>query len=308
MNVEGPKNVAASVRHRLLNRAREEQQEFQLLLTRYALERLVFRLSRSSYLEKFVLKGAMLFYVWNPTSGAYRPTRDIDFLMRGENSVEILETIFRKIVQTEVSPDGLVFDPESVKAAQIREDNRYGGIRVQLMAMMEKARIPLQIDIGFGDKITPGPEKIDFPSLLGQEVSRLSGYPKETVIAEKLEAMVSLGEANSRMKDFYDIHFLSLHYAFDGDILRRAIAATFAVRGTVLPTGEIYPLSAKYSRDPARQRLWAGFLKRLGLKEVETSFEIVTQQIAVFVQPLIQAASQNADFSRGWSPSGYWQE
>jgi len=307
VSAENLKNVAASVRHRLLNRAREEKQEFQLVLTRYALERLIYRLSLSSSAEKFVLKGAMLFYVWNPTSGAYRPTRDLDFLMRGENSVEILETIFRKIVQTEVSPDGLLFDPKSVKAEPIREDNRYGGLRVNLMARLEKARIPLQIDVGFGDKITPGPEQITFPSLLGQEVARLSAYPKETVIAEKLEAMVSLGEANSRMKDFYDIHFLYLHYAFDGDILRQAIAATFAVRGTVLPTGEIYPLSAEFSRDPARQRLWTGFLKRLGLKDVEPSFEIVTQQIAAFVQPLIQAASRNTDFARRWHPTGPWQ-
>jgi predicted nucleotidyltransferase component of viral defense system len=308
VNAEVPKNVAASVRHRLFNRAREESQEFQLVLTRYALERLIFRLSLSSYAEKFVLKGAMLFYVWNPTAGAYRPTRDLDFLMYGENSVEILETIFRKIVQTEVSPDGLVFDPESIKAAPIREDNRYGGLRVNLMALLEKARIPLQIDIGFGDKITPGPEQINFPSLLGQDVARLAAYPKETVIAEKLEAMVSLGEANSRMKDFYDIHFLSLHYAFDGDILRQAIAATFTGRGTAIPDGEIYPLSAGFSRDPVRQRLWTGFFKRLGLKDVETSFEIVIQQIAAFVQPLIQATSQNTNFSRHWSPSGSWQK
>jgi predicted nucleotidyltransferase component of viral defense system len=306
MSAKVPKNIATSVRHRLLNRAREDQQEFQLVLTRYALERLVFRLSRSSYAEKFVLKGAMLFYVWNPTSGAYRPTRDLDFLMRGETSVEILETIFRKVIQTEVSSDGLVFDPESVKATPIREDNRYGGLRVNLMALLEKAKIPLQIDIGFGDKITPGPERIVFPSLLGQETPHLSAYPKETVIAEKLEAMVSLGEANSRMKDFYDIYFLSLHYAFDGNILSQAIAATFTGRGTVIPAGEIYPLSAEFSRNPDRQRLWTGFLKRLGLRDVETSFEIVTQQIAAFVQLPTQAASQDADLSRKWSPGGPW--
>jgi hypothetical protein len=307
VSAEVPKNVAASVRQRLMNRARQDDQEFQLVLTRYALERLVFRLSRSSYAKKFVLKGAMLFYVWNPTSGAYRPTRDIDFLMRGENSVEILEMIFREIVQTEVSPDGLVFDSKSVKAAPIREDNRYGGLRVNLMALLEKAKIPLQIDIGFGDKITPGPERIVFPSLLGQETPHLSAYPKETVIAEKLEAMVSLGEANSRMKDFYDIHFLSLHYAFDGNILSQAIAATFTGRGTAIPVGEIYPLTAEFSRDPARQRLWTGFLKRLGLKDVETSFEVVTQQIATFVQLPTQTASQSADLPLKWSPRGPWK-
>jgi predicted nucleotidyltransferase component of viral defense system len=307
VNAEVPKNVAASVRSRLMNRARQDEQEFQLVLTRYALERLIFRLSMSPYAEKFILKGATLFYVWNPTARAYRPTRDLDFLMHGENSVEILETIFRKVVQTEVSPDGLVFDPESVKAAPIREDNRYGGLRVNLMALLEKARITLQIDIGFGDKITPGPEQIVFPSLLGQETPHLSAYPKETVIAEKLEAMISLGEANSRMKDFYDIHFLSRHYPFDGNILSQAIAATFTGRGTAIPTGEIYPLTSAFSRDSARQRLWAGFLKRLGLKEVETSFEVVVQQIAVFVQPPLQTAGQNTKFSRKWSPSGPWE-
>jgi hypothetical protein len=154
VNAEVPKNVAASVRSRLMNRARQDDQEFQLVLTRYALERLIFRLSLSPYAEQFILKGATLFYVWNPTSRAYRPTRDLDFLMRGENSVEILETIFRKVIQTEVSPDGLVFNSESVKAAAIREDNRYGGLRVNLMVLLEKARIPLQIDVGFGDKMT----------------------------------------------------------------------------------------------------------------------------------------------------------
>jgi hypothetical protein len=307
VSTENLKNVAASVRQRLLNRAREERQEFQLVLTRYALERLVFRLSLSPYTEKFVLKGAMLFYVWNPASGAYRPTRDIDFLMRGENSVEVLETIFRNIAQTEVSPDGLVFDPKSVKAEPIREDNRYGGLRVNLMALLEKARIPLQVDIGFGDKITPGPEQIAFPSLLGQEAARLSAYPKETVIAEKFEAMVSLGEANSRMKDFYDIYFLSLHYAFDGNILRQAIAATFNGRGTAIPVDEIYPLSPEFSRDPGRQRLWTGFLNRLGLKDVEPSFEVVTQQIATFVQEPMHAARENTDLARKWSPGGPWK-
>jgi hypothetical protein len=306
VSAEVPKNIAASVRHRLMNRARQDDQEFQFVLTRYALERLVYRLSLSPYAEKFILKRATLFYVWNPTSRAYRPTRDLDFLMRGENSVEILETIFGKVIQTEVSPDGLVFDPESVKAAPIREDNRYGGLRVNLMALLEKARIPLQIDIGFGDKITPDPEEIIFPSLLGLETPHLSAYPKETVIAEKLEAMVSLGEANSRMKDFYDIHFLSLHYAFDGHILSQAIAATFTGRGTVIPVGEIYPLTAEFSCNPARQRLWTGFLKRLGLRDVETSFEVVTQQIAAFVQLPTQAASQDADLSRKWSPGGPW--
>jgi hypothetical protein len=175
------------------------------------------------------------------------------------------------------------------------------------MALLEKARIPFQIDIGFGDKITPGPEQIVFPSLLGQETPHLSAYPKETVIAEKLEAMISLGEANSRMKDFYDIHFLSRHYPFNGNILSQAIAATSTGRGTAIPTGEIYPLTSAFSRDSARQRLWAGFLKRLGLKEVEASFDVVVQQIAVFVQPPLQAAGQNAKFSRKWSPNGPWE-
>ena len=307
MSAEVPKNVAASVRHRLLDLARKDGQEFQLVLTRYALERLVFRLSRSPYAKKFILKGATLFYVWNPTARAYRPTRDLDFLMRGENSAPALETIFREVIQMEVSADGLTFDPKSVKAAPIREDNRYGGLRVHMMALLEKARIPLQIDIGFGDKITPGPEQIVFPSMLGQETAHLSAYPKETVIAEKLEAMVSLGEANSRMKDFYDVHFLSRHYAFDGKMLSQAITATFTVRGTAIPAEKIYPLTAAFSGDAARQRLWVGFLNRLGLTDVETSFTVVTHQIAAFVQLPLQAAGKKEPFHLHWPSGGPWE-
>jgi predicted nucleotidyltransferase component of viral defense system len=307
MSKEIPKNVAASLRQRLMNLARSDNQEFQLILTRYALERLVLRLSLSPYAERFILKGATLFYVWNPISQAYRPTRDLDFLMSGENSVETLETIFRKIIQMEVSPDGLIFDPESVKAAPIREDNRYGGLRIQLMAILEKARIPLQIDVGYGDKITPSPERIVYPSLLGQETPRLSAYPKETVIAEKFEAMVTLGESNSRMKDFYDIHFLSIHYPFDGKILSQALDATFKRRGTAVPIGEIYPLTPEFSRNPARQKLWTGFLKRLSLKNTEASYDAVTQKIAVFLQPPLQAIGKKSDFGLMWSPNGPWR-
>lgn len=307
MSAEKPKNVAASVRQKLLNRAQHDNQEFQLILVRYALERLVHRLSRSSYAKKFILKGATLFYVWNPASGAYRPTRDLDLLMRGENSEEALGKIFRDILQTEVSSDGLSFDPKSIKVEPIREDKKYGGLRVHLLVLLERARIPLQIDVGFGDQISPGPEEISFPSLLGQETSRLDAYLKETVIAEKLEAMVSLGEANSRMKDFYDIHFLRLHYDFKGEVLSQAIEGTFTRRKTPIPDGDIYPLSRAFSGDPIRQRLWAGFLKRLGLKSVENSFEEVCRQIATFVSLPLQAIHQKESFRAKWRAGGSWK-
>ncbi len=227
--------------------------------------------------------------------------------MRGENSAEALGKIFQDILQTEVSPDGLSFDPNSVKVEPIREDKKYGGLRVHLLVLLERARIPLQIDVGFGDQISPGPEEISFPSLLGQETSRLDAYPKETVIAEKLEAMISLGEANSRMKDFYDIHFLSQHYGFKGEILSQAVEGTFTRRKTPIPEEEIYPLSRAFSSDPIRQRLWAGFLKRLGLKGVENTFEEVCRQIAVFVLPPLQAVRRKESFRAKWAAGGPWK-
>jgi predicted nucleotidyltransferase component of viral defense system len=202
-----PKNISASVREKLRNIARQRNADFGLILVKYGLERILFRLSHSAYHDVFVLKGALLFELW--TGQQYRPTRDADFLARGENSPERFFRIFRELCSVETEPDGVRFDPDTVSAERIAEAADYEGVRVNLKAYLERAKIPIQIDIGFGDAVTPPPVENNYPTLLGSTAPRLLTYPRETVVAEKLEAMVKLGIANSRMKDFYDMEVLS---------------------------------------------------------------------------------------------------
>jgi hypothetical protein len=201
------KNLPASIRQKLLNLAQERNDDFGLVLTKYGLERMLFRLSKSKYRDTFILKGALLFELW--TKERYRATRDADFLAKGDNSRERFIRIFQEISAIEVQDDGLRFDPKMVKADHIKEDADYEGVRVTLTAFLDKAQIPIQIDIGFGDAISPGPIESEYPTLLNLPGPRLFTYPRETVVSEKLEAMVKLGIANSRMKDFHDLHSLS---------------------------------------------------------------------------------------------------
>ena len=233
MTKTAPKNLPASVRQKLANLARERNVDFGLILVKYGLERILFRLSRSRHREVFILKGALLFELW--TEHRYRPTRDADFLARGDNAPERFDHIFREISVLEVDEDGLRFEAETVKAERISEDADYEGVRVTLVAYLERARIPIHIDIGFGDIVTPTPSRAVFPALLEFPVPRLLAYPKETVVAEKLEALVKLGIANTRMKDFYDLEVLSRTFAFKGKTLAQAIQNTFQKRGTDLP-------------------------------------------------------------------------
>lgn len=228
-----PKNLSASVRQRLTNLARARGEAFQTLLTRYALERLLYRLSQSEDADRFLLKGALLFLLWSDTP--HRATRDIDLLGSGSLAVEALAALFRSLCELDVAEDGLLYLAETVQAGAIREDNLYGGVRVTLTAVLENARIPVQVDIGFGDAITPEPVAIAFPTLLDFPAPRLRAYQRETVIAEKLEALVTLEMGNSRLKDFYDLFVLGQEFSFEGARLGEAIRATFARRGTPLP-------------------------------------------------------------------------
>ena len=228
-------NMAASVRQRLLTVARERQEDFGLVLTKYGLERVLYRISQSKYRESFVLKGALLFELW--LQQRYRPTRDADFLARGENNPERFVNVFQEICDLQVEDDGLRFDADMVTAERITEDAHYEGVRVKFVAYLENARIPIQIDLGFGDVVTPGTVETEIPSVLGLPKAKLQSYPRESVVAEKFEAMVSLGLANSRMKDFYDLLSLSRELTFKGSVLSEAIQKTFARRGTPLPSG-----------------------------------------------------------------------
>jgi hypothetical protein len=212
------RNIGASVRARLLGRARTERSDFQILLTRYALECLLYRLSVSEHRDRFILKGAMLFVTW--IGDPFRPTRDLDLLGHGDNRAVTIADTFRVICAQPVADDGVVFDGAALEAASIREEAEYGGLRVRTTATIAGARIPIQVDVGFGDAVTPAPLEIDYPTLLDNPAPRLWAYPAETVVAEKFEALTTLGMANSRLKDFYDLWLVAQTFELVTQFLR----------------------------------------------------------------------------------------
>lgn len=299
-------NIAASVHQRLLNLARERKEEFKFVLTKYALERVLFRISQSKHGGVFTLKGALLFELW--TEKRYRPTRDADFLASGENSLERLCAIFKEIIGEAVVDDGLRFDPESVRAERIKEDADYEGIRVKFEGYLEKAAISLQIDIGFGDVITPEATKVDFPSMLGFPRPTLLAYPKETVVAEKFEAMVKLGMVNSRMKDFHDLRSLCQEFRFDGRSLSQAVEKTFMRRQTPIPTKAAPTVfTAEFFEDDNKKRQWSAFCRKYRGYVNDTSLESVCLEIARFLMPVVQSLNDKKAFDRSWSPKGPWR-
>ena len=279
-----PRNLAASVKARLQNEAARRGEDFNLLLLRYGIERLLFRLSRSAYADRFLLKGAMLFVVWDVKT--HRPTRDLDLLGFGSSDKVDLQRVFQEVATQPVVDDGVVFDPASVRAEEIREDNAHGGIRVRLLAKLGPAEVPVQIDVGMGDAVTPAPEAATFPALLDFPAPQVRIYPVYTVVAEKLEAMAKLGSANTRMKDFHDVWFLTRRFQLDGPTLRRAIEATFARRETPLPVWPD-PLSDALARDATKQIQWAAFIRRHGLTGLPGQFADVVVACREYLSPVL---------------------
>jgi len=304
MTGDQQKNMAASVRQRLLNISREQREDFQLILIRFALERLISRISQSEYRDQFVLKGAMLFQIWSRES--HRPTRDVDFLGQSEHS----ESRYREIFETLCSidgEDGLVFDATSIQVATMKEEEKYQGVRTKLNAFLASARIPIQVDIGFGDAITPGPIEIDYPTILDFSAPRIKSYPRETVVAEKFQAMVMLGIANSRMKDFFDIWILSRQFDFNGTSLCQAINATFNRRETVLPSATPLALSKEFSDDSQKRTQWNAFIKKAGLQVGGRSFNSILSELETFLMPPTLAIRSDSEFKLGWPPAGQWR-
>jgi predicted nucleotidyltransferase component of viral defense system len=299
-----PSELAASVRHRLLNLSRERGEDLHLVLTWYTLERLLYRLGRSKHAAKFVLKGAMLFPTW--TGRSYRPTKDLDLLGHGDASREGLTALFGQICRTQVEPDGVEFDDKSIRATEIREDQEYQGQRLQLVAYLGTARISLQVDIGFGDVVTPGAEEIDYPTLLDFPAPRVRVYPRETVIAEKLQAMVALGIQNSRMKDFYDLWMMARQFEFEGPVLVEAIKATFDRRNTQIQRSEPSGLSDEFASDSDKLTQWKAFLKRTGLEDIGVDLPQVIHVLRTFLVPPIVAAVQGEIFDLAWTNGGPW--
>lgn len=295
---EPRKNVGASVRARLLDRSRVERTDFQILLTRYALERLLYRLSQSPHRDRFVLKGAMLFVTW--VEDPFRPTRDLDFLGYGENSPGAIGETFREICGQPVDDDGVAFDIGAITAVPIREDVEYGGIRVRTSATIAGARVPIQVDIGFGDAVTPGPVDIVYPPLLDAPAPHLRAYPVTTVVAEKFQALVQLGIANSRLKDFYDLWLIAQTFEFDRASLAEAVRQTFARRETMLPTEKPIGLSDAYADAWGRQ--WKAFLGRERMAAAPTELAAVVSDLAGFLLPLIEPAERD----ERWKPGGGW--
>jgi predicted nucleotidyltransferase component of viral defense system len=292
------------VRQRLLNQSQKLGEVFDLTLTRYAIERFLYRLTRSAYADQFVLKGAILFVVW--TGQMYRPTRDVDLLGYGDSSVETLTRLFKEICAVEVEPDGLIFDVNTIQVEEIRQTQEYPGQRVRLQAHLGQARILLQIDVGFGDVITPTAPEVEYPSLLDFPAPRLRVYPKETVIAEKFQAMVVLGFINSRMKDFYDVWLMSKEFSFEGRLLAQAIQATFERRQTEIPQSSPVALTPDFGQNVDKQKQWRAFLKR-NRADGHKEFAEIILELSNFLMPPIGALVNQIEFDQIWSAGGPWR-
>jgi predicted nucleotidyltransferase component of viral defense system len=299
------KNPAASVHARLAQRRTKTGEDYNVLLVRFTLERLLYRLSRSSHREQFVLKGAMLFALWEPA--LHRVTRDLDLLGFGHPSPERLADIFRELCRVEVEADGVDFDPRSVVCEDIRAQDEYAGIRVKLRATVGKAVVPLQVDVGFGDALPVAPEEITFPVMLGMAAPKLRAYSRETVVAEKLEAIVKLGMLNSRFKDYFDLHYLAQKFPFDGALLVKSIAGTFARRGTAFPAGLPAGLTPIFGTDPAKIRGWQAFWRKTGPKAAAPTLEAVIQLLVEFLEPPLDAAAKGKPLTATWK-SNRWQK
>ena len=298
------RNISASVRDRLLNKARSEKLDFNLLLTRYALERMLYRLSISKQRDQFLLKGALLFDLWFDVP--HRPTHDADFLGFGSAEIPHIEEIFRDICRIEVE-DGIAFQPDTVKAAEIRKEANYAGVRVTLLGMLDSARCAVQIDIGFGDAVVPGPDEVHYPVILGEMPGpHLHIYPRYTVVAEKLEALTSLGMLNSRMKDYFDLWILAKHSDFDGQILSRAVAATFYRRRTVIPTGLPIGLSDEFISDAQKAKQWQGFLRKNALDPMPLA--TVVADLRDFLMPVLVAIAAGGSHDYPWRAGTGWQK
>jgi hypothetical protein len=298
------RNIAASHRAKLLMLARDGSVDFQFLLGRWVVERFLYRLAGSTHKDKFVLKGAMLFLAWE--GRLHRPTKDLDFLGFGSSDVLDVTDRIREVCAV-LADDGIVFDLAGVQGERIKEDAEYEGVRVRVPASLDGARVSMQIDVGFGDLVDPPPAELTFPVLLPLDAPVLRAYPPEAVIGEKFQAMVVLGIANSRMKDFFDVWSLAQTHGFDFEILAGSIRGTFERRRTSLPERVPMALTSEFLEDHSKQTQWAAFGRRLGLRDLPP-LTLVGEQIAAFLMPVLSAARAENSASRTWTPGGPWVE
>lgn len=299
------KNIEASVRALLQNKAKGTNRPFSEILQYYGMERFLYRFSRSKYADKFILKGALMFTVWQVSQR--RTTLDIDFSTHCDNQIANIEKVIRDVCKVSVAIDGLVFDSQTIKGQRIKEDADYEGVRVKFRGFLERARIPMQIDVGFGDTIYPKPKVIDYPVILDLPKPHLKGYPAESVVSEKFEAMVKLGLLNSRMKDFYDIWLMMRHFDFNGLNLAEAMKRTFEHRKTSLPQNKPFFAEEIYDEKSDRQTLWKAFLKKGDIKDAPEKLAITAKDIEKFLIKPLDAISKGERFNAKWKTPGIWK-
>jgi hypothetical protein len=296
------KNIPASVRQRLLNKAREDNRSFEEIVKLYAMERFLYRLSNSKHRTGLILKGALMLRVWLETIN--RPTMDIDALGKMSNDAATLEKCIKEIYLVTVEPDGLVFDPESIVSDDISKGTAYIGRRIRFIGHLENMRIPMQMDIGFGDSIFPAPLEVTIPSMLGFPSPIVIGYTKESSIAEKFHAMVEMGELNSRMKDFYDIWLLSMFFDFNGEVMANAVLSTFGKRSTPVDQ-EISAFTETFAAE--KQIQWNAFRKKLNSGNIPDSFYDVVKPVKAFLMPIIRSLAVNKNAPLKWIAPGPWK-
>ena len=299
-------NLIASVQQRLRNIAQQRRTDYRLILERYAGERLLYRVSQSPYRDQLILKGATLLYLW--TKQEFRATRDVDFLGFGSTDLEAIRQMMTEICRVEYAEDGLRFQGGTIGVEDILDEQEYGGVRAKLKAYLGTTRIHLQVDIGFGDVVTPNPIEQEYPTLLGHPAPKLKTYPRETFIAEKFEAMVRLGPTNSRMKDFWDVAALALQFSFDGPTLQSAIKRTFERRDTPLTQEVPDALRTTFYQNQDKSNQWQAFLTRTQPQlAVPPTFNAVGELVRSFLNPIRESILDDRPFTQEWLAGGSWQ-
>lgn len=306
MTRERPRNVGASIRARLLNRSRQTGENFLFLLERYAAERFLYRLGESQHRERYVLKGAMLLVHWS--EAVHRPTRDLDFTSYGSSLVSDIRSTIQEICQTAVEDDGVYFEINDIVFDTIREHGEYESIRARLKATLDYAQIRMQIDIGFGDAIEPPPHDAHYPTLLNNPRPYIRIYPREAVIAEKLHAMVVLGERNSRNKDFCDLYALTKHFSFEGDQLVRAMRATFDRRCTTFSRILPVALTPSFYADAERSKQWRSYLDRNEIPDIPSDCIKMGECLVSFFKEPWDALARGSGFNGHWTAGGPWRK
>lgn len=304
MNGHATDARAESIRHRLRDGLRARGENVTLGLQRYAVERFLYRLGRSRHRARFVLKGATLFAIWGT---AYRPTRDVDFTGYGSPDPQDVIEAFREICNTPDDVNQLVFDTDTITADPIRDGSEYDGLRIKVRARLGESDIPLQVDVGFGNAIVPGPEEKEYRTILGDPPPRILAYPPESVVAEKMHAMVTLGERNSRYKDFYDLHAIARGFPFERSTLVRAARATFERRATPIMAGIPAALIALFYSSESRAQQWRAYVNSNRLDGVPTDFGLVGDVIIGFLRPIWEDLGAGRTPAGDWPPGGAWR-